>query len=129
MRLHPRFPSSAYDFSSLHDRMKLILYLIFECSSTPTAKALILGPSLIQSFLFQLCKGVTHRHSHGVLHRDLMPHNLLLDHHKGILKIVDLDLDRAFTVPLKSYTHMHKIVTLWYRALKVLLGSTHYSLL
>ncbi|GAU25600.1 hypothetical protein TSUD_260340, partial [Trifolium subterraneum] len=44
---------------------------------------------------------------------------------KGILKIADLGLGRAFTVPLKSYTH--EIVTLWYRAPEVLLGSTTYS--
>ncbi|RDX67497.1 Cell division control protein 2-like C, partial [Mucuna pruriens] len=36
--------------------------------------------------------------------------NLLLDHHKSILKIADLGLDHAFIVPLKSYTH--EIVTL-----------------
>ncbi|XP_027344703.1 cyclin-dependent kinase B1-2 isoform X2 [Abrus precatorius] len=84
-----------------------------------------LPSSLVQSFLFQLCKGVAHCHSHGVLHRDLKPQNLLLDQQKGILKIADLGLGRAFTVPLKSYTH--EIVTLWYRAPEVLLGSTHYS--
>ncbi|KAL5066377.1 hypothetical protein RYX36_028114, partial [Vicia faba] len=53
------------------------------------------------------------------------PQNLLLDQQQGILKIVDLGLGRAFTVPLKSYTH--EIVTLWYRAPEVLLGSTTYS--
>ncbi|KAK1404779.1 hypothetical protein POM88_004384 [Heracleum sosnowskyi] len=37
--------------------------------------------------------------------RDLKPHNLLVDKDKGILKIADLGLGRAFTVPLKSYTH------------------------
>ncbi|KAK1372878.1 hypothetical protein POM88_029071 [Heracleum sosnowskyi] len=56
-------------------------------------------------FQFQLCKGVSHCHSHDVLHRDLMPHNLLVDKDKGILKIADLGLGRAFTVPLKCYTH------------------------
>ncbi|CAN6444397.1 unnamed protein product [Victoria cruziana] len=75
--------------------------------------------------MYQLCKGVAHCHGHGVLHRDLKPQNLLVDKEKGILKIADLGLGRAFTVPLKSYTH--EIVTLWYRAPEVLLGSTHYS--
>ncbi|KAI3676570.1 hypothetical protein L1987_86181 [Smallanthus sonchifolius] len=37
----------------------------------------------------------------------------------------DLGLGRTFTLPVKSYTH--EIVTLWYRAPEVLLGSTHYS--
>ncbi|VAI86081.1 unnamed protein product [Triticum turgidum subsp. durum] len=41
------------------------------------------------------------------------------------VKIADLGLSRAFTVPLKKYTH--EILTLWYRAPEVLLGATHYS--
>ncbi|KAL0450868.1 UNVERIFIED_CONTAM: Cell division control protein 2C [Sesamum latifolium] len=114
---------------------KPLLYLVFEYLDTDLKKFIDshrkgpnprpLAPQLIQSFLYQLCKGVAHCHSHGVLHRDLKPQNLLLDKDKGILKIADLGLGRAFTVPLKSYTH--EIVTLWYRAPEVLLGSTHYS--
>lgn len=40
-----------------------------------------------------------------MFNRDLKPQNLLVDKEKGILKIADLGLGRAFTVPLKSYTH------------------------
>ncbi|KAJ1439919.1 Serine/threonine-protein kinase, active site [Sesbania bispinosa] len=114
---------------------KPLLYLVFEYLDTDLKKFIDthrkgsnpkpLSPTLIQSFLFQLLKGVAHCHNHGVLHRDLKPHNLLLDQQKGILKIADLGLGRAFTVPLKSYTH--EIITLWYRAPEVLLDSTHYS--
>ncbi|KAJ8647851.1 hypothetical protein MRB53_000874 [Persea americana] len=114
---------------------KPLLYLVFEYLDTDLKKFIDShrrGPnprplpvSVIQSFLYQLCKGVAHCHSHGVLHRDLKPQNLLVDKEKGILKIADLGLGRAFTIPLKSYTH--EIVTLWYRAPEVLLGSTHYS--
>ncbi|XP_078436503.1 cyclin-dependent kinase B1;2 [Wolffia australiana] len=114
---------------------KPVLYLVFEYLDTDLKKFIDshrrcanprpLPPQVIKSFLFQLCKGVAHCHSHGVLHRDLKPQNLLVDKDKGILKIADLGLGRAFTVPLKSYTH--EIVTLWYRAPEVLLGTTHYS--
>ncbi|URE34581.1 hypothetical protein MUK42_07525 [Musa troglodytarum] len=61
----------------------------------------------------------------GVLHRDLKPHNLLMDRKTMMLKIADLGLSRAFTIPLKKYTH--EILTLWYRAPEMLLGATHYS--
>ncbi|XP_072954809.1 cyclin-dependent kinase B1-1 [Typha angustifolia] len=114
---------------------KPVLYLVFEYVDTDLKKFVDshrrgpnprpLSPQVIQSFLYQLCKGVAHCHSHGVLHRDLKPQNLLVDKEKGILKIADLGLGRAFTIPLKSYTH--EIVTLWYRAPEVLLGTTHYS--
>ncbi|XP_006645166.1 cyclin-dependent kinase B1-1 [Oryza brachyantha] len=114
---------------------KPVLYLVFEFLDTDLKKfvdAFRKGPNprplptnVIKNFLYQLCKGVAHCHSHGVLHRDLKPQNLLVDKEKGILKIADLGLGRAFTVPMKSYTH--EIVTLWYRAPEVLLGSTHYS--
>ncbi|PNS99567.1 hypothetical protein POPTR_016G142800v4 [Populus trichocarpa] len=124
------------DANNSDDDSKSNLYLVFEFLDADLKKFIDshrkgpnprpLSPSLIQSFLFQLCKGVAHCHSHGVLHRDLKPQNLLLDQERGILKIADLGLGRAFTVPLKSYTH--EIVTLWYRAPEVLLGSTHYSI-
>lgn len=39
------------------------------------------------------------------MYRDLKPQNLLVDKDKRLLKIADLGLGRAFTVPLKSYTH------------------------
>jgi cyclin-dependent kinase len=40
-----------------------------------------------------------------MLLRDLKPQNLLVDKGTNILKIADLGLGRAFTVPVKSYTH------------------------
>lgn len=113
---------------------KPLLYLVFEYLDTDLKKYIDahgrsnknpLPTNIIKSFMYQLCKGVAHCHSHGVMHRDLKPQNLLVDREKGLLKIADLGLGRAFTVPLKSYTH--EIVTLWYRAPEVLLGATHYS--
>lgn len=113
---------------------KPMLYLVFEFLDTDLKKfmdsnsrgpGLPLEPARVKNFMYQLCIGVAHCHTHGVMHRDLKPQNLLVDKEKGLLKIADLGLGRAFTVPLKSYTH--EIVTLWYRAPEVLLGATYYS--
>ncbi|KAG8920004.1 Cyclin-dependent kinase catalytic subunit, partial [Tulasnella sp. 408] len=77
-----------------------------------------------QKFTFQLIKGLHYCHCHRILHRDLKPQNLLIDS-EGNLKLADFGLARAFGIPLRTYTH--EVVTLWYRAPEVLLGSRHYS--
>jgi cyclin-dependent kinase len=83
-----------------------------------------LDPTILKAFLFQLITGVTYCHHHRVLHRDLKPQNLLINR-EGELKLADFGLARAFGIPVRSYTH--EVVTLWYRAPDVLLGSRHYS--
>ena len=59
------------------------------------------------------------------MHRDMKPQNILVDA-TGRLKITDFGLARAFSVPMKPYTH--EVVTLWYRAPELLLGATEYSI-
>ena len=59
------------------------------------------------------------------MHRDLKPSNLLIDEDEKRVKIADFGLARSFGLPLKTYTH--EVVTLWYRAPEVLLGSKVYS--
>uniref|UniRef100_A0A7S2XXW5 Cyclin-dependent kinase 2 homolog n=1 Tax=Fibrocapsa japonica TaxID=94617 RepID=A0A7S2XXW5_9STRA len=83
-----------------------------------------LEPVIIQSFLYQLLRGVAFCHHHRVLHRDLKPQNLLINR-EGELKLADFGLARAFGIPVRSYTH--EVVTLWYRAPDVLMGSRKYS--
>jgi len=78
-----------------------------------------------KSFLYQLLSGVAYCHAHRVLHRDLKPQNLLINR-KGVLKLADFGLARAFGIPLyKNFSH--EVVTLWYRAPDVLMGSKKYS--
>jgi len=79
---------------------------------------------IMKSFLYQLLMGVAYCHHHRVLHRDLKPPNLLINR-EGQLKLADFGLARAFGIPVRSYTH--EVVTLWYRAPDVLMGSRRYS--
>lgn len=88
------------------------------CSLTVDAVALVCE----QSFLYQLLTGIAYCHHHRVLHRDLKPQNLLINR-EGELKLADFGLARAFGIPVRSYTH--EVVTLWYRAPDVLLGSRY----
>ncbi|KAJ3292299.1 Pkinase-domain-containing protein [Rhizoclosmatium globosum] len=74
--------------------------------------------------MYQLLKGIAFCHEHRVLHRDLKPQNLLINKRLE-LKLADFGLARAFGIPVRSYSH--EVVTLWYRAPDVLMGSRQYS--
>ncbi|KAF4123299.1 hypothetical protein GMORB2_6851 [Geosmithia morbida] len=83
-----------------------------------------LNPVTIKSFMYQLLKGIDFCHQNRVLHRDLKPQNLLING-KGVLKLGDFGLARAFGIPVNTFSN--EVVTLWYRAPDVLLGSRTYN--
>ena len=90
-----------------------------------TSAGELLQPPVIKALLFQLLAGVSFCHDRRVLHRDLKPQNLLINQESLELKLADFGLARAFGIPVRSYTH--EVVTLWYRAPDVLMGSRKYS--
>ena len=83
-----------------------------------------LPKNLVQSYLYQLLSGMSYIHKYKILHRDLKPQNLLITN-DGVLKIGDFGLARGYGLPVRNYTH--EVVTLWYRAPDVLLGSKYYA--
>ncbi|EDV32331.1 uncharacterized protein Dana_GF14103 [Drosophila ananassae] len=107
------------------------IYLIFEFLSMDLKKYMDslpadkhMDPKLVRSYLYQITSAILFCHRRRVLHRDLKPQNLLIDKN-GIIKVADFGLGRSFGIPVRIYTH--EIVTLWYRAPEVLLGSPRYS--
>ncbi|KAJ7704362.1 kinase-like domain-containing protein [Mycena rosella] len=113
----------------IHTETKLIL--VFEFCEQDLKRYMdqhgnrgALDPATVRSFMFQLLKGTNFCHENQVLHRDLKPQNLLINR-KMELKLGDFGLARAFGVPVNTFSN--EVVTLWYRAPDVLLGSRTYS--
>ncbi|KAG6487874.1 hypothetical protein ZIOFF_056612 [Zingiber officinale] len=107
------------------------IYLVFEYLDLDLKKhmdscpELAKDPRLVKTYLYQMLRGIAYCHSHRVLHRDLKPQNLLIDRRTNALKLADFGLSRAFGIPVRTFTH--EVVTLWYRAPEILLGSRQYS--
>lgn len=107
------------------------LYLVFEFLDMDLKRYMDTLPDgrtmeaeQVKKFTYQMLEGLAYCHSHRILHRDLKPQNLLVESGSTI-KLADFGLARAFNVPLRTYTH--EVVTLWYRAPEILLGSRTYS--
>ncbi|KAG5999821.1 cyclin-dependent protein kinase [Claviceps lovelessii] len=84
-------------------------------------------PNTIKSIMFQLLNGCQYLHTNWVLHRDLKPANIMVTS-GGEVKIGDLGLARRFDKPLHSLFSGDKVVvTIWYRAPELILGSYHYT--
>eukprot|EP00931_Biecheleriopsis_adriatica_P121455 TRINITY_DN96542_c0_g1_i1.p1 TRINITY_DN96542_c0_g1~~TRINITY_DN96542_c0_g1_i1.p1 ORF type:complete len:322 (+),score=80.25 TRINITY_DN96542_c0_g1_i1:115-1080(+) len=106
------------------------LTLVFELMENDLKKYMkALGRPLdtkdIKCLCWQMVKGLEVCHARRIIHRDIKPQNLLIDQQLR-LKLADFGLARAFVVPLPKYTH--EVVTVWYRAPEILLGSNAYSI-
>jgi len=105
------------------------LWLVFEFVDSDLKRYVksrgALDPLTVKNFSRQLLEGTEFCHAHRILHRDLKPQNLLIDDRTQTLKIADFGLARAFALPIPKYTH--EVVTVWYRAPEILLGSVEYS--
>lgn len=124
-----RHPNILRLYDVIHTETKLML--VFEFMDQDLKKYMdqhgergALDPYTVRNFMFQLLRGTAFCHENRVLHRDLKPQNLLINK-AGALKLADFGLARAFGIPVNTFSN--EVVTLWYRAPDVLLGSRTYS--
>ncbi len=78
----------------------------------------------VKCIMQQILEGVNFLHTHDVMHRDIKGANILMSS-KGEIKLADFGLARLTVEKHRMYTN--PVVTLWYRAPELLLGSNNYT--
>lgn len=82
-------------------------------------------PSEVKTLMLQLGSAVEFLHDHWILHRDLKTSNILMNN-RGEIKLADFGMARfCGDPPPQDLTQL--VVTLWYRAPELLLGTTTYD--
>ncbi|KFQ35541.1 PREDICTED: serine/threonine-protein kinase NLK, partial [Merops nubicus] len=104
-------------------------YVVTELMQSDLHKIIVspqpLSSDHVKVFLYQILRGLKYLHSAGILHRDIKPGNLLVNSN-CVLKICDFGLARV--EELDESRHMtQEVVTQYYRAPEILMGSRHYS--
>ncbi len=78
----------------------------------------------VKLYMYQLARSLAHIHGMGICHRDIKPHNLLVDPVRQILKLCDFGSAKAF---IKGEPNVAYICSRFYRAPELIFGSTDYS--
>ena len=102
--------------------------LIFEYINNTDFKTLY--PTLtdydVRFYIFEILKALDYCHSQGIMHRDVKPHNCVIDHEKRCLKLIDFGL-AEFYVPDQEYNV--RVASRYFKAPELLLQNQfyHYS--
>ncbi|GFE52999.1 kinase domain containing protein protein [Babesia ovis] len=80
--------------------------------------------TLIKIYAFQICRALGYLHAVGVCHRDLKPHNLLVDLETNVLKLCDFGSAKKLLAGEMSVAY---ICSRFYRAPELMLGATEYT--
>lgn len=88
----------------------------------------ILFPKLsvgeIKYYMYAILKGLAYAHSKGIMHRDIKPHNIIIDPHNKQLKIIDWGLAEIYS-PNTDYSV--RVASRFFKGPELLLDFTKYD--
>lgn len=92
---HPNIPHLIY-----HDPLSEPLFMVMELARNGSAMDWVrrngaMPPAMAANVIFQVCQALAEAHAAGIVHRDVKPHNVLLDD-DGICKLTDFGIARMF---------------------------------
>jgi len=90
--------------NTVRDPVSKTSSLVFEHVANTDFK--VLFPTLtdmdVRFYIYELLKALEFCHSHGIMHRDVKPHNVMIDHQKKKLRLIDWGL-AEFYHPRQEY--------------------------
>eukprot|EP00933_Yihiella_yeosuensis_P038487 TRINITY_DN3241_c1_g2_i1.p1 TRINITY_DN3241_c1_g2~~TRINITY_DN3241_c1_g2_i1.p1 ORF type:complete len:337 (-),score=72.04 TRINITY_DN3241_c1_g2_i1:171-1181(-) len=100
--------------------------LVFEYINNHDWKTLYPKLSLpdIKFYLYQVLKALDYSHSQGLMHRDLKPHNVMIDHDKREVRLIDWGL-AEFYHPMQDYNV--RVASRHYKGPELLVDDTLYD--
>ncbi|KDE09254.1 CMGC/GSK protein kinase [Microbotryum lychnidis-dioicae p1A1 Lamole] len=79
---------------------------------------------LIKVHMFQLCRAVSYLHSMGICHRDLKPHNILVDPRTCKTTLIDFGSAKVLR---EGEANVSYTCSRYYRAAELIFGATMYT--
>ncbi|CRG99697.1 MO15-related protein kinase, putative [Plasmodium relictum] len=128
---------TALDLYCEKDYINLVMEIMdFDLAKIINRK-IFLNDSQKKCILLQILNGLKVLHNYYFMHRDLSPANIFINK-KGEVKIADFGLSSKYAFDMysdkitkdknkKNLNLTNKVVTLWYRAPELLLGSNKYN--
>lgn len=97
----------------------------------PCIETKLLSPTLsdldVRLYIFKILEALEYSHYHGIMHRDVKPLNIVINHEKKDLRLIDWGL-ADFYVPEKEYNV--RVASRYYKGPELLVDDKlyHYSL-
>mmetsp|Transcript_25617 Transcript_25617/g.61729 ORF Transcript_25617/g.61729 Transcript_25617/m.61729 type:complete len:364 (+) Transcript_25617:282-1373(+) len=108
------------------DPLSKVPSLIFEHVDAQDFK--VLFPTLklvdIKFYMYELLKALDYCHSCGIMHRDVKPHNVMIDHKRKKLRLIDWGL-AEFYHPMKEYNV--RVASRYFKGPELLVNMRQYD--
>jgi casein kinase II subunit alpha len=78
----------------------------------------------VRYYIYEILKALDFTHSRGIMHRDIKPHNIMIDHEKRELRIIDWGL-AEFYFPNKDYNV--RVASRYFKGPELLVDYQYYD--